>query len=507
MTNASAGSCEGKLHLFTWLDYLVIVGASLGVSAVMFFSSFHGDDEVMTLRVAARVVDALKTGDFRLTAMLLGADYHPPLRNLLPLPSIALLGPTMFAVRLPSILAWSLSCVLAGTIAVRLTSSRLIGLISGILVALTGLFQLEAMAIGHGYLTCIGLLLCRQLLIDPPRALLEKEDERAFIKTSMILYAGFLCFTTFSLYVAAIYTFYLISAIRAPIDHRRRAISRLIWLALPFVLAYLAYYAVFIGVPLYMLKQGYVDAPFGQLHQNLLRSQTAHLNIQSLIDNIKTTNYYTFPVIGPLISAIGLIGMLRRSPALFASSFLYFIIISFYMSGNTGQHFLSLTVWCFPFAAAVILRSNETLAATAPRAVIGLVAAAIGAWTFWLHMWPYSDTSYPDDVAARSFGNPLWRNNAITPIEAVGARLGNTDGLVGSAAGSAWEFYYFPNLNWARHPTLTTGANGCIQSIRSQDGRLATTVIALNSQTMCSMEHVTRETIPGSAIVIFRITG
>ena len=396
-----------------WVLLVVVI-----IAAAISFSLIHaqlGDDEAMTLSRGTAVANAIRLLDAKQFALTLLVSHHPPARNLITVPFLWLIDYNEVALRFPNILGWIATAVVATFIGNHLGGWRA-GLLAGIFIGGSGLFSLQAMGHGHGFFTLWIMLLIWHLLRNPSFFLDTKQECRAYAVGGICCIIAFLWFTS-AIAVAvpyhAIYGYYAIEKYVL----KRNSFKSYIYLTVPFVIFYLIYYFIFLGIPAYFHHIGIQDFPGGQLHQNLARSSTAHLNIISLIENLQAINGMFFPFLSWALLAIGTFYLLKHQSNIFIVLIPYAVVMSFYISGGTPGHFLAYFSWILPFSAVVLTQTlKNKLYFTSNLVVLTLL---IVTWSTVIHIIRYQEYSYPDRILNATFSRVGWYNNIVQPYDKI----------------------------------------------------------------------------------------
>lgn len=437
----------------SWKIALITALVAAAVGAFIFTAQFHGEDELNVYITANWLAQAFKSFDWFTIARVIVGSYHPPGRFLMATASFLIFGASVFALRLPGFIIWVITCVMGGDITRRLAGPRA-GLITGIMLGASGLFSLEAMGFGHGVLT-FWVMLFIWLWI---------KNSRRYILGGIILALAFLWFTSVLPIIGMYHLYFAYRAIK------EKNIKQYILLTLPFVLFYAMYYAVFLGVPYYAWTHGIRATPVGQLHQNLARSASAHVNIRSFVDNMRGLNWYHLPFISWFFLMAGLVGQWRRKRALFWILTPYALIFSFYITDNTLQHFLSYYIWLVPFGIAAIWAWGEKRGRDWQGAVTSLlVAACIGAAVFGYvaNMRRYTEATYPYGLESAVLGSSKWRTNLMRPLPEIAADLkrllGPKDHWTVTIDGTL-PMYYFPDSRYMPFTNNCLGFRAIVHS-------------------------------------------
>lgn len=428
-------------------------------ASFIFTAQFHGEDELGVYVTADQLAQAFKTHDWFTIARVLVGSYHPPGRFLLATASFLIFNPSPFALRLPTFVIWVAACVLAADIAQRLTGAKA-GLITGVLLGASGLFNLEALGFGHGVLTFWVMLFIWLYLKNPKQYLLG----------GIILAVGFLWFTSLLPIIGMYHLYYAWRAIK------EKTIKRYIVLTLPFVVFYVLYYLIFLGVPYYAWMHGIRSRPVGQLHQNLARAGSSQINLISFIENLKGLNWYHLPFISWLFLLAGLVWQWRQRRQLFWILTPYGLLFSFYIMDNSLQHFLSYYIWLLPFGVAAIWQWGSMQSQDWQGAIlILLIASCVGAAAFGYiaNMRRYNEVTYPYTLEAAVFGSGKWRTNLIRPLPQIAAdlaqHLGPADQWTVTIDGTL-PMFYFPD---SRYVLFNNTCQGLRVLVRSKNQPLA----------------------------------
>jgi hypothetical protein len=219
----------------------------------------------------------------------------------------------------------------------------------------------------------------------------------------------FLYFTSL-LPIAALYHALYLAVFLKPARRDPKVARQFVTASLIFAAFYGFYYLFFLGLPLFAF--GVVS---GQLHQNMLRSSAAGLNLQSLQENIFALNWYVFPWLHLPILGLGAWEMYRRCLFGFWITLPFCLLFSFYLQGMTGVHFFAYFCWTVPFAAARSIGSSGRANARIKARLGVLFVAAAAAWSYVAHIRAYTFDSYPDELRRRVHGHSYWPNNRSAP--------------------------------------------------------------------------------------------
>ena len=361
-------------------------------------AEFRGEDEVLTLRTVIALTESFQQEygflsiHKDLLIKLIRNSHHPPARNIIPVPFVFALGANEVALRLPNVLLWVAACMVAANIGWRLAGGWG-AFLSGTILGVSGLFDLEAMGLGHVGEVLWVMLVIDCLLSSPDRSLQTPLSRKKYFLGGFYCFLGFLWFTSVLPVCVLYHGVYGYNILRNRGSWRNLKVY-LIW-TLPFIGVYLLYYGIFLGWPAYAVYSGQYSKPFGQLAQNIGRANTSHLNIRSMIQNVRALNWYVFPFFSWILLVMGMLYQVRRFPQIFILLLGYGGLWSFYLSGNTPQHFFAYYCWLVPFGIAACEnvggRWNKKLVHVILLIFIGLTAA----WNYQTHIKTYTEATYP----------------------------------------------------------------------------------------------------------------
>lgn len=426
---------------------LLVALVAVVMAAPILTAQFHGEDEVGVYITANWLALSLSKGDWLPFGQVLVGSYHPPGRFLLATVSFLLFGPSIVALRLPAVVVWVATCVLAADITRRLVN-KWAGLITGILLGASGLFSLEAMGFGHGVLTFWVMLFIWLKLKNPIWDLDSYRARRHYLLGGSILALGFLWFTSL-LPIAGmyhLYYFYLVAR-----QKNLEKVRQYLLLTIPFIFFYVGYYLIFLGLPQFAITHGIRERAVGQLHQNIARAQSAHFNTQSFIENIRGLNWYHLPFVSWFLLLIGVVAQWRYARILFWLLMPYALLFSFYIVDNTSQHFLSYYIWLLPFAVAGLWQWGQRRGRDWQGVVICALAAmciSAAAFGYVTSVRRYTEASYPYGLETKVFGLSKWRTNLDRPLPQIAADLERilepADQWTATTDGTL-PLYYFPD--------------------------------------------------------------
>ena len=130
-------------------------------------------------------------------------------------------------------------------------SNNLFAFTCGLLLGGSGLFHIQTMALSHGVVTFVGMLII-YLITRNDYLISKKISSKHFFTLSMILYIGFLFFNTLILvaFMLHLIQFFLI------IKHKniRIELRNFILISLLITSFYIIYYLIFLGIPYLMVN-------------------------------------------------------------------------------------------------------------------------------------------------------------------------------------------------------------------------------------------------------------
>ena len=420
----------------------------------------HGEDEALTFLVNESLTNHISNFNLTGIASELLKDWHPPGRNLLPILSLKIFGLNLSSLRLPYLLIWIITCILA-TLITKKYSNNLFAFTCGFLLGGSGLFHIQTMALSHGVVTFVGMLIV--YLITRNEYLISKKiSSKQFFSLSMILYIGFLFFNTLILvaFMLHLIQFFLI------IKHKniRIELRNFILISLLITSLYIIYYLIFLGIPYLMVNSqefifflqktfqisdfGNWDGKnFGQLHQYTVRSDSSKLNFSSILNNIRYLNWHFFPFLSIIIIIFGIITLWSNFKLILVLFTPYFIITNFYMIGNTAQHFTSNFIWLIPFSCiflSKIIKNNVFKYIFNAAICISLLS-----FTIWAHIYPYNEHNYPYKTINYVYGDMKWPSNLNRPLQKISNIIhsqASKKDVIGFTTDGAISLYYLRDL-------------------------------------------------------------
>ena len=415
------------------------------IAANILNAFFLGEDEALFIRLARSVLDYMRRGDFRnFCASLLSHD-HPPIPILMVTPFIYFMGYNEAALRMPNILLWAVNCMVATKIGWRLSGLRT-GILTGLFLAISGIFDFQGLGFGAAGETLSVLLLINILIDDFEWHLETRRARMMYLWGGVYLAIGYMFFTSTLPVIAFYHLVFLYKLLKA--NPNKIAFRNYVFYTLPVVGFYLAYNAVFLGIPAYDMYF-YGVGPYGQLRQNLGRAGVSHLNIESLGVNLRILNWYVFPFTSWMVLLTGIYYQIRKYSRIFIILGGYGAIWSFYLMGNTGQHFLAYFCWLAPFGIATIDQLILKLKGKIGIILWAVVFMCMFIWTYYAHIKTYTYDNYPRSLVSITWGENLgWINNIYRPMHKIANTLDENLGPNGkfiSIIDGALVLYYFPD--------------------------------------------------------------
>jgi 4-amino-4-deoxy-L-arabinose transferase-like glycosyltransferase len=411
--------CDPFLNRHKKVFIILLVGLFALLPALTILDAQFREDEALTLRTTLNLAESFQKG-YNLPRLCkdliikLTRSHHPPARSIIPLPFVLVLGGNERSLRLPNVLLWVAACMVAANIGWRLASDWG-AFLSGTILGISGLFDLEAMGLGHAGEVLWIMLVIDCLLSSPDRSLQTPLSRKKYLLGGMYCFLGFLWFTSVLPICVLYHGLYGYNILRNQ-KARRDLKVYLIWTS-PFISGYLLYYGLFLGWPAYLVYRGQYTKPFGQLAQNFYRANTSHPNIRSLIQNARALNWYVFPFFSWILLVAGMFYQVRHFPLIFILLLGYGGLWSFYLSGNTPQHFFAYYCWLLPFAVAACEKLGDWWNKKIVRLVLLMFVGLTAAWNYQTHIRRYTETTYPRHLVSLAWGWPLWPNNIDRPMQ------------------------------------------------------------------------------------------
>lgn len=465
---------------------------------------FHGEDEILVLTVAGKIVNGIRTFDpVAIATALIGSD-QPPARHLLPVPFVWALGASELALRLPNLLGWAAAAAVASTIGLRLGGAA-VGLFAGALLGVSGLFDIEALGHGHGVSTLFVMLAMREVVDGAGWGLADAAARRRYVRGGLYCAAAFLWFTSMLPVCAMYHALHGVAALRTPDGASARTYARL---SVPFLGFYALYYAVFLGIPAYLVAAGLYPTPFGQLHHNAGRWASSHPDWESLVENLRGLNWYVFPFVSWALLVAGMAFQARRFPALFVLLLPYALLFSFYIQGHSYAHFFSYFCWLAPFGVAAVFTGLHRLGRPIAVTVLTLVTLAVATWTYVGHVRRYTAETFPHALVRAAWGDATWRSNVVRPIGQIVRDLQDivdaNDRFIVTADGSL-PLYYFPDPRYL--PLAMTGlttdrerSDACTRLVHHR--QVIRAAVSWTRETFCADQVEAVRRYPGADLMV-----
>ena len=421
---------------------LVILGCALLSQGAVYQGQFFGEDETLQLEYTSRLIDAIHTLDPVLFLRTMATPVHPPLRFLLAIPGVLIFPHSEFGTRIGAILFSLYMTYLVYALGKDLGGTR-VGFISGLLIAISPVYNWTSMAFGWSVIVT-ALLLGVRLLRNHTLDLATAEGRKACIQVNLLVIAAFLTNTGCVLFFVSTGLVYLI--------YNLRRFWQVVKAFVPFVAFYALYYFVnFVAVPYIAETYFNVTTPFGQLSQNAARAGMSYLNITSLMENLQGINGYFLPYVAWIVLACAIYYLVRHEWTIALWLSVYAVGWSFILTGGSHQYFLLVFIVMVPFCVKFI-HDRVGLRALYGGTVILVLLMAL--WNYQIFLKPYGsdDPQYPH--ALIKAGNvTLGRvHNISEPYEQIGADidrlLTGNDTFIHDVSGSFTMFYY-PSTRYA----------------------------------------------------------
>ena len=162
---------------------------------------------------------------------------------------------------------------------------------------------------------------------------------------------------------------------------------------------------------------------FGQYFQYTSRSQSSDLSLSSFAANIRYLNWHFFPILSLLIIPCSILLLHTYFKKILFLLLPYFFVISFFMSGNTGQHFASVFIWLIPFFC-IFLSKYITRYYYLKILNIFFIILIIP-FTVWAHIIPYDESNYPHQFTGKVLGSEKWPPNLNRPLKLISKKIKN----------------------------------------------------------------------------------
>jgi hypothetical protein len=429
------------------------------------FGQFRGEDEALTLRVIDGLISAILTIDPLKFTQILYRDWHPPGRSLLAMPFVAIFGHNLIALRLPNLILWGATVLVAGRISFILAGSWS-GWFTVLFLSLSGLYQLQAMGFGLAMVSLTVSLVIQNWVLKSPMPLISTDSINQFKLNGVYIFLGFIFFTTSILIAVPYYTYYLYLILNGNCNYNN--IKLTIKYYLPLILPYVIYYFLFILTPIFLFKIGAITRIHGQAFQNYQRLSGFGINFDSFLENLMTLNWYFLPIIGNLFIFTGCVILWRNNRKIFILIVPFYLFLSLIMSGKTGAHSMSFFIWVTPFVVSKIF----VLFNGKKKFIICLILLVfISCWSYILHVRPYHENNYPFEFSNNRFFNSYWKNNLYYPLDEIKSTLNEVTvsgkNIYNSLDGS-YILEVAPDANWVFGKMIFEG--DCIDKVTSVNG-------------------------------------
>lgn len=406
------------------------------VSVSMLFSHPQGDDELVSIHIADQLLSSLKTFNLKQFIIILLQNYHPPGREIILMITFLFLDSSLFSARLITVILYILIILKVFELSKKISKNSLLSFFASMMLALTGIFQIQAMVSIHGITTLLLLLLVTRFVDFQNNNLINKKDIFYIITLSIV---GFLFSNTFLLFSAPMYLIVNYLMIKSNYD-----LKFILTLNVIIFLFYLTYFLFFLGIPYYLFINEKINAPVGQLYKYFFRYDNSELSLKSLIENFGITNFYTFPFLFYFLSIIGTINIFKNYKIIFFILIIYFILFNFIILIHTGQHFLTYIIITYPFGFFAINKIIK-IDRNKNSSYIGicLLLLIIINWTYFFHIKSYKEQDYPNISQFHFFLDHKWLHNKKYPVDEIELELlkiGKNKTL--NLAGVEWNIYF-----------------------------------------------------------------
>ena len=433
--------------------YILILSSLVPISSML--NPQLRNDEVLTFLININILNYLYDFEFKNILVELFKDWHPPGRNLFSITSIFIFGESIFALRLPYYLLWIASCFLSFKITKIFSSNNLPGFLSTTLIAGSGLFHMQIMGFGHGVVTFFGLLIIYKL----SNYFKKNNTFIPFKEFNIICGLSFICFLFFNTFILITINLYLIQFFLILKNNNKFLIKFFISSFLIGSL-HIIYLLLFLGLPYLIVNEPqFIDLlikffgnfnfgnwdykPFGQYHQYLIRGEAASLNYESFISNISYLNWHFFPFISIIIIPISIIYIYLKHKYIFILLLPYFFITSFFMQGNTANHFASIFIWLLPFFSLFV---SKVFFDNKSKVVILIFSIILISFTLFYHVKPYNEKNYPFTLIEKFNGLLIWPPNLNRPLKNISEEIkkyNNNNVEIGTSIDDAMTHFYF----------------------------------------------------------------
>ena len=171
-----------KFSSFKPILFVLVLAVVIPLNSVL-DPQLLGEDEVLTYLASTNILNHILHLNLNGFLSEIIKDWHPPGRNLFPLLSIKILGFNLTSLRFPYYILWIITCVL-GVLITKRFSSKTYAYICGCLLAGSGLFHIQVMALSHGVVSFIIMLLI-YLITKNKQFLSQKFSTKEFILLSI----------------------------------------------------------------------------------------------------------------------------------------------------------------------------------------------------------------------------------------------------------------------------------------------------------------------------------
>jgi hypothetical protein len=352
------------------------------------------------------------------------------------MPGMLLFSPSEFGLRFGAILVsfyMTYQVVQLG----KEVGGSVVGLLSGILIAVSPVYNWTSNAFGWS-VTVTMLLLCVRLLRNNPLDLRTPEGRKACALVNTLVTVAFLINTgniLFSLSTGLLYFLF-----------NYRNIPALIKAFAPFVLFYLLYYFIYMVVVPYVAATYYNEtASFGQAGHGVGRLAQSYLNVTSFVENLQGINAYFFPYVSWLFLLCGAYYLVRHEWIIAFWLSIFAGVWSFYLTTLTAQYFLLVFIVIVPFALKFIYDRLGLRPFLVSMGVLVLFIA-LWNWQIFIRVYGSDDPDYPHRLLALGSADVSRLHNIEEPFAQVAAdieaRLGAGESFVHDLAGSFTLYYY-----------------------------------------------------------------
>ena len=436
------------------------------------FGQFRGEDEALTLRVIDGLISATLNIEPLKFAQILYRDWHPPGRSLLAMPFVALFGHNLMALRLPNLILWGATVLVAGRISFILAGIWP-GWFTVLSLSLSGLYQLQAMGFGLAVVSITVSLVIQSWILKSPMPIISADSLKQFKLNGIYIFFGFLFFTTSILIAVPYYAYYLYLNLNGNCNYKNIKLiaKNYFFQIIPFII----YYLLFILIPIFLFKVGIIPEIHGQAFQNYQRISGFGIHVESLFENLYTLNWYFIPIIGDLFILLGCVILWLNNRPIFILIAPFYIFLSLIMSGHTGAHAMSFFIWLTPFVISNIFIKYKNKKGVL---ICLILMAIITFWGYIFHVKPYNENDYPFKFSNNSFFNSYWKNNLFYPLSEIKLILNDLT-ISGKSIYNSLDGSYIlevaPDSKWVSGKMVYK--EYCVDKIISVDGVLIDAVL------------------------------